>query len=124
MNPEYLRRSLSRGAEGGPLYERHWQMEFYRAATSQLSTLHTVSTDVGALFNCAGFLDFYVNGGLNWGIELLREGDRATEHAARFREGGIYSAMKVNLKEYHPHACSISITPRLHRAADGFCSCC
>ena len=38
---------------GYPVYERHWQMEFYRAATSLLSSEHTISPDVGAVFGLA-----------------------------------------------------------------------
>ena len=35
----------------------------------------------------ADYLDFYVNGEYFWGIELLREGDRAEGHMSRFRAG-------------------------------------
>jgi hypothetical protein len=124
LNPEHLQRYLSPSPKDRPLCERHWQMEFYRAATSQLSSLHVVWPDVGALFGCTtGCLDFYVSG-LGWGIELLREGDRATQHAAGFEAGGICGVMKANLKEYHPHACSTSQGDNCVRGLTGSALCC
>ena len=50
----------------------------------------TISPEVGPIFGSTGFLDFYVNNGLEWGVELLREGDRMGEHAKRFVDGGTY----------------------------------
>ena len=35
-------------------------------------------------------IDFYINGELNWGIELLRKGNKIEEHMKRFEEGGKY----------------------------------
>ncbi|KAG9415622.1 hypothetical protein AC1031_000005 [Aphanomyces cochlioides] len=45
-----------------------------------------------------GEIDFYLNGTLRWGIELLVNGDKIGEHMARFAEGGKYSALGV--KDY------------------------
>ena len=41
------------------------------------------------VFGVTGFLDFYVNNNLEWGVELLRGGDRMKEHVDHFadREG-------------------------------------
>jgi hypothetical protein len=41
-----------------------------------------------------GFLDFFINGMLRWGVELMISGDRKAEHLARFGEGGKYEALK------------------------------
>lgn len=95
MNRTTLKKSMSKGVDG-ILYERHWQMEFYRVATSQLAPEHTISPDVGKVFGTTGFLDFYVDGGLKWAIELLREGDRAQEHSDRFKPDGRYKEMLAN----------------------------
>ena len=42
-----------------------------------------------------GEIDFYLNGGLRWGIELLVNGAGVGEHIGRFSEGGKYFALKV-----------------------------
>ena len=70
----------------------------YRAATSAVPVDATVSPDVGAVFGSVGFLDFYVNGNLCWGVELLREGDRMKEHSERFAHDGEYK--DIPLKEW------------------------
>ncbi|KAF8437406.1 hypothetical protein BGX38DRAFT_1211648, partial [Terfezia claveryi] len=70
----------------------------YKAATTAVPRHATVSADVGAIFGSVGYLDFYVNGDLNWGIELLREGDRMKQHAKRFIEDGAYAV--IPLKEW------------------------
>jgi hypothetical protein len=45
-----------------------------------------------------GFIDFYINGKLNWGIELLREGRDAEAHAQRFTPGGIYAKLRSKMQ--------------------------
>lgn len=67
-----LQLSFGRGKDD-ILYERQWQMEFYRVATSVLPERHGISADVGKIFDADGLIDFYINGQLQWGIELLRE---------------------------------------------------
>ena len=84
LRPSIPRGSLSKDHPGSRLYERAWQMEWYRAASTAVPEFHTVSPDVGPIFGSTGFLDFYVNNGLEWGVELLREGDRMSEHLERF----------------------------------------
>ncbi|KAH9071771.1 hypothetical protein Ae201684P_020211 [Aphanomyces euteiches] len=42
-----------------------------------------------------GEIDFYLNGPLRWGIELLVNGDKIGERMARFAQGGKYSALGV-----------------------------
>lgn len=99
MSPSKLSKSLGKGHESSNsyLYERGWQMEWYRAATTIVPTEASVSADVGPVFEkSAGFLDFYVNRDLCWGVELIREGDRLLEHAQRFEEGGDYADIPLN----------------------------
>jgi hypothetical protein len=46
-----------------------------------------------------GKIDFYINGDLRWGIELLVNGDRITEHLNRFSDpSGKYAPLQV--KDY------------------------
>jgi len=44
----------------------------------------------------SGEIDFYLNGDLRWGIELLVNGAAIGEHIDRFVDGGKYSFLKVN----------------------------
>ena len=37
------------------------------------------------IFGTRGFLHYYVNSGLGWGVELLREGHIIAEHTKPFR---------------------------------------
>lgn len=97
MDPSMLQTSLGLG-QTSRLLERTWQMGWYKAATTAVPSHATVSADVGAIFGSVGYLDFYVNGDLNWGIELLREGDRMKQYAKRFIEDGAYAV--IPLKEW------------------------
>lgn len=42
-----------------------------------------------------GEIDFFVNGNLMWGIELLKQGTGVGEHIARFGRNGKYSLLKA-----------------------------
>lgn len=97
LRPDTLKSSLSIGADKA-LLERQWQMEFYRVATTLLPEKAHISPDVGRVFKSEGFLDFYVNGKLQWAIELLREGYKSTEHSDRFEKGGLYYVMRKKIK--------------------------
>lgn len=45
-----------------------------------------------------GFIDFFLEApGIKWGIELLRDGSKAAEHAHRFAEEGIYGRMRESM---------------------------
>ncbi|KAI9088014.1 hypothetical protein DFS34DRAFT_481419 [Phlyctochytrium arcticum] len=44
----------------------------------------------------AGAIDFYLNGDLRWGVELLRKGDKIGGHMDRFSPSGPYHALRVN----------------------------
>lgn len=90
MNPKLLNNSSGVGKDNR-LLERTWQMEFYRAATQVLPNSVYISPDVGAKFESNGFVDFYVDDGHNWAIELLRDGDKAQNHEDRFKQDGTYS---------------------------------
>ena len=98
MNTSILRNTLSRGIDD-KILERQWQMEFYRCVLFVLPPSFSVSPDVGATFGSAGFLDFYINGKLNWAIELLREGNKIGEHLERFDQGGMYHS-KIPYQEH------------------------
>jgi hypothetical protein len=95
MRPSILRESLGKERLKSRLYERSWQMEWYRAASTVVPAMATISPDVGPIFGSTGFLDFYVNSGLEWGVELLREGDRMENHAKRFVSGGTYEEIPL-----------------------------
>ncbi|PKY60909.1 hypothetical protein RhiirA4_412839, partial [Rhizophagus irregularis] len=58
----------------------------------------SVSSDVGASFGSVGFLDFYVDNGHCWGVELTREGGKLKKHAERFESDGIYA--EIPLKQW------------------------
>ncbi|CAG8469981.1 1580_t:CDS:2, partial [Ambispora gerdemannii] len=74
--------------DGSPL-EQTLQKEFYRIGTQVLGMGHFLSCDVGAVFGCDGYIDFYVDK-LDWAIELLRDGKDMTEHSRRFEPAGEY----------------------------------
>ena len=85
---EILRKNLGFGTDGN-LLEQTWQKEFYRIGTQVLGWQHFLSCDVGAVFGCEGFVDFYVDQ-LDWAIELLRDGKDMAEHSRRFGPTGEY----------------------------------
>jgi hypothetical protein len=87
IDPFVLAQSLGIGTDGR-LLERTWQMEFYRAATRLLPKSDVLSPDVGAWFNSPGYLDFWVGGSRKWAIELLRDGNKVSEHLDR--ANGLY----------------------------------
>lgn len=44
----------------------------------------------------SGEIDFYVDGNIRWGIELLTKGDRKEEHLVRCRpDGGKYASLEM-----------------------------
>ena len=99
MDSRQLRNSIGVGRDQqSALLERQWQMEWYWSATGACPIGATVSVDVGAVFGPVGFLDFYVNGDLCWGVELMREGVKLRQHAQRFEDDGIYA--NIPLKDW------------------------
>ena len=99
LRPDLLQNSYNVSSSGF-LLERHWQMEFYRACTSLLPPEHYISPDVGSKFGASGFVDFFINGTLNWAVEILREGLDMKEHAERFMENGKYAPMLKYTKQW------------------------
>ncbi|KAL1917895.1 uncharacterized protein VTP21DRAFT_3729 [Calcarisporiella thermophila] len=81
---------LRRKGDSRLLAERSWQMEFYRTAYSCLPSDYYISPDVGATFGIPGRLNFYVDTGLNWAVELAAEGDDIPGHVARFEQENKY----------------------------------
>jgi hypothetical protein len=100
MSSETFRNTFSLGTDATVL-ERQWQNEFYSAAKSVVPEGATVSPDVGQVFGSEGEIDYYVNGEICWGVELLREGQLMGSHVARFNsKDGIYAPMLPHLKEW------------------------
>nr|CAG8509279.1 14246_t:CDS:2 [Entrophospora candida] len=95
-----LRETLGFGIDGN-LLGQTLQKEFYRVGTQVLGKNHFLSCDVGAVFGCDGYIDFYVDK-LEWAIELLRDGKDMTKHSRRFEPVGKY-------KEIVRYAKSIAI---------------
>ncbi|CAG8646419.1 503_t:CDS:1 [Paraglomus occultum] len=93
LDPDIVENSLgilSRQDGSRLLAERSWQMEFYQAAYSCLPEEYFISPDVGATFGTPGRLDFYINTGLNWAVELAAEGDDIPGHVERFEQENKY----------------------------------
>ena len=93
MSPKALLEMSQMTPDGLVPLERHWQDElsqsFWKISTALMGL------DVGREYGRA-FLDVYINN-LQWGIELLREGDRSRldEHVGRFQPGGLYHSIPM-----------------------------
>jgi hypothetical protein len=93
---QQLKNSLSIGSDGN-IYERQFQMEFYRQAVPLARILaQNCYPDVGSVFDSDGYLDFYINSDLKWAIEITRNSSKIDEHLIRFSEEGIYANIKPN----------------------------
>jgi hypothetical protein len=100
---DILCHTLSLTKESHPI-ERQFQMEFYRAAVRCLGPQCTCFPDVGRVFNTTGQLDFYINGDYQWGVEILRCGNRKDEHIRRFTQG-LYQQIPMKdwaILDFHP----------------------
>ncbi|CAB4410130.1 unnamed protein product [Rhizophagus irregularis] len=97
MSKHILSESYGRGVNSH-LYEVGWQNEWYRSAVSVVPLGASISANVGYVFGSDGYLDYYINGEICWGIELTREGNHLAEHANRFYENGKYK--DIPLKEW------------------------
>jgi len=76
-------------------------MEFNRAAMRTVSGTHRCFPDVGYACGAKGYLDFYINSDLCWGVELAREchGEELKEHVGRFSPSvGKYRKIPLNAK--------------------------
>jgi hypothetical protein len=85
--------------------EAVFQHEFYAALSSilppscficpELSNVFPEDMDKNNNESIAGEVDFYINGKLRWGIELLILGDAISEHVSRFAPDGKYALLRV-----------------------------
>lgn len=73
--------------------EAQFQDEFYCALQSILGHGHRISSELSR--SDKGRIDFLITG-TRWGIELLRDGDRLTEHCERFMHNGAYHQWIAN----------------------------
>ena len=69
-----------------------------RARNPIIPELNTFATD-GAGKVVTGELDFYINGSLKWALELLRNGDKISEHLERF-DPNVGKYRKVEMNEF------------------------
>jgi hypothetical protein len=99
MSAETIRNSYCVGVDER-LLERAWQMEFYRAATQILPLDIFISPDVGTYWGSSGYVDFFVDDDRSWSIELLRDGENASNHKQRFEAGHIYAPLRRISKEW------------------------
>ena len=81
FNPTVFQTSNARGRDGR-LYERIYQDEFYRCCF--LLTPAHCHPDVGAIYGSRGYLDFYIDGDVSWGFELLLNSNKLNSHRQRF----------------------------------------
>jgi hypothetical protein len=83
-----------------------FQHEFYAALSSILPPSYFICPELSHVFpeeqqidnheNIAGKVDFYINGKVRWGIELLIQGDAISEHVNRFAAEGNYAPLCVS----------------------------
>jgi len=76
---------------------------FFAGAVQHLSPKDSICPELSRIFPdekeeaedgaIKGRLDFFINGNLCWGIELLVEGRKRLEHIARFSPEGKYAAL-------------------------------
>ncbi|KAJ6542577.1 hypothetical protein B0H19DRAFT_1267825 [Mycena capillaripes] len=95
------------GSQGKPsVPEAQWHNEIYRSAYQVTGGGRGLwlSPEFGTPKSAmkSGRIDFFITGSKQWGIEVLREGDRIDEHLDRFLPGGAYSdwITKGDLKQY------------------------
>jgi len=63
----------------------------------KLSKIFPPDNNLNSRQAIAGEIDFFLNGSLRWGIELLVNGDRIGEHLGRFSPpNGKYASLAVN----------------------------
>ncbi|CAB5212858.1 unnamed protein product [Rhizophagus irregularis] len=59
-------------------------LERMRPSVLKSSLNVTIRSNIGGLYGTNSYLNFFVNGDLRWGIEILREGTDMTKYATRF----------------------------------------
>jgi hypothetical protein len=94
FQPQSLLNSLSVG-RNGTLNERIYQDEFYRSCF--LVSPRKCLPDVGAIYGSTGYLDFSIDGDIQLGFELLRNGVKINGHLNRFDpEKGMYKDIPLH----------------------------
>jgi hypothetical protein len=74
---------------------------FFGALHEVVSSNHEIVAELSAVLDpnksqgIEGLLDFFINGSLKWGLELLRRGDRLGEHFGRFDSGNAYCILDL-----------------------------
>lgn len=106
------RYAVGTSAQPKPL-EAVYQDEFYRVFNSLLSSGSGISSEWSR--GSSGRIDFRIVGP-KWGIELVRDGNRLTEHCQRFLPGGAYfqwiqdgflsDSIILDCGHQHPKPCS------------------
>ncbi|KAF0501901.1 crinkler family protein [Gigaspora margarita] len=70
MRPLTLAKSLSHHNKvNAHLIERQWQTEWLIAAMTAVPSGSSIRPDVGPVYGTQGYLGFYIDGDLNWGVE-------------------------------------------------------
>ena len=78
-------------------YLHHANDEFYRSCFLIAPT--KCHPEVGAIYGSTGYLDFYIDGDIQLGFELLRNGVKINGHLNRFdAKNGIYK--DISLDDY------------------------
>lgn len=103
FSPRTLENSVATG-KNDVIFERHFQMEFYRCAVDCFEDDLVCSPDVGRRFGSSGAIDFFINrlseedmdNGLSWGVEIVRNSSNLKEHIDRFTgPDGKYSKLPI-----------------------------
>jgi hypothetical protein len=84
----------TRGPDRQRTPEAQYQDEFYRCCHAHTNGSLVTFPEFG---DQKGRIDFYIPQ-KNWGVELLRDGDRLKNHSLRFVDQGAYTGM--NLEDY------------------------
>ena len=96
FNYNTLKGTESAGAGTGAgkyVYRRALQMEFYRCALTAMGHQDECSPDVSYKYRSTGYIDFYVAGETQWGIEILRNNSQLHDHSEQ--SDNIYSQIPV-----------------------------
>ncbi|CAG8556950.1 38936_t:CDS:2 [Gigaspora margarita] len=94
MRPLTLAKSLSHHNKvNARLIERQWQTEWLIAAMTAVPSGSSIRPDVGPVYGTQDYLGFYIDGDLNWGVELMMEGKRMADHIYRFGSEGRYKSI-------------------------------
>jgi len=84
LDPTEFVHSESKGSKSAPLLERAWQVQFHRCMNEVIPSAQFVSADAGKIHHTEGYVDFFIDGELHWGVELIREGRDIQHHLNRF----------------------------------------